>query len=92
MSDEFKNSKIKGVITDKYRDKMQHNVPLLIYRDSIDSKEINISSWIGKSDLWEFVSIGDSLIKTQGSENIIIVKNGIRKEYKFRINSKSDTK
>ena len=76
---EFKNYKYDYVILNKYLDTAQHSYPTLILQDAKGNKFINQDLIPDHSELFDFLSIGDSIKKQQGTALVNI------------INSKTDT-
>jgi len=71
---EFKSQEYKVVIVDKYIDNEDHSYPTLIFRDSKDNRIVNQNLVHDVSGFFDFVSIGDTLIK-QKDEKGINIKN-----------------
>ncbi|WP_294309703.1 hypothetical protein [uncultured Chryseobacterium sp.] len=62
--DEMREKKIKSLITRKYINHDNHNIPFLIYG--------NKDSIIIYRDWWDKIFVGDSIIKPKGSLEVII--------------------
>lgn len=80
---DFKNEEISGVIIEKYRDKWNHNHPMVKINNGSD---IAIGDWEtrGSDYLWPYIEIGDSIIKRSGDFNLYIVKpSGKKKSFLF---------
>lgn len=62
--DEMRDREIKSIISEKYINKQNHNIPFLVYggKDSI----------IVYRDWWDKVSVGDSIIKPKNSLELTI--------------------
>jgi len=76
---QFRSQEYKVVIIDKYIDKKEHSYPTLIYKDLKGNRIIDQNLVHDVSGFFNFVSIGDTLIKQ---------KNGISINIK---NTKTDT-
>ncbi|WP_294316134.1 hypothetical protein [uncultured Chryseobacterium sp.] len=62
--DEMREKEIKSLITGKYINHDNHNIPFLIYG--------NKDSIIIYRDWWDKIFVGDSIIKPKGSLEVII--------------------
>ncbi|WP_378103606.1 hypothetical protein [Chryseobacterium sp. sg2396] len=62
--DEMREKEIKSLITRKYINHDNHNIPFLIYG--------NKDSIIIYRDWWDKIFVGDSIIKPKGSLEVII--------------------
>lgn len=62
--DEMREKEIKSLITRKYINHNNHNIPFLIYG--------NKDSIIIYRDWWDKIFVGDSIIKPKGSLEVII--------------------
>ncbi|MCE4064177.1 hypothetical protein [Chryseobacterium gleum] len=62
--DEIRDKDIKSIVSKKYINYDNHNIPFLVYS--------NKDSIVVYRDLWDKVSAGDSIIKPKGSLEIVI--------------------
>lgn len=69
--DEVREKEIKSLVTKKYINYDNHNIPFLVYG--------NKDSIVIYRDWWENIFVGDSIIKPKGSLEIVI-KNSNRIE------------
>jgi hypothetical protein len=76
---EFKDYKYDYLILNKYLDTTQHSYPTLILQDATGNKFVNQDLILDRSELFDFLTIGDSIKKQQGTVLVNI------------INSKTDT-
>lgn len=74
--EEEKSICFDGVITNKFVDKNEHNYPILIIDGNDETIRYNMTSDL--SGLFDFVEIGDEIIKEKGF-NQISVKRDIKK-------------
>jgi hypothetical protein len=78
----FKEEKICGKVSKKYIDELNHYHKSLILNNSYD---LGIEIWDNDSiDLWNFISIGDSVNKPKGSYDLTVIKqNGLSVKFKY---------
>jgi hypothetical protein len=81
--DELREKEIKSIVSKKYINYDNHNIPFLVYG--------NKDSIVVYRDWWDKVLVGDSIIKSKGSLEVIIKNsNKIEKfdyEDKFGLDS-----
>jgi len=82
---DVEKTNIFGKITKKYLDEWNHEEPTVICRSDENEFKYQMSAWRRKSDLWEYLQVGDSLIKPAGSLTLRVKKeNGEYKDYKYQ--------
>lgn len=74
-------SKFEGILIEKYLDKKNHNHATLKLENSSGEKSIILTR--DKSELFDFVKIGDSIIKEYDNEYVKIVRQ--EKIYEIRL-------
>ncbi|WPO90060.1 hypothetical protein [Chryseobacterium sp. HR92] len=62
--DEIRDKDIKSMVSKKYINSDNHNIPFLVYG--------NKDSIVVYRDWWDKVSVGDSILKPKGSLEIVI--------------------
>lgn len=74
-------SEISGVVVKKYRELMNHDLPCIDLNNNVS---IGIEPWDRKTDLWEYIQIGDSVYKPSGTLTLKVIKpTGETKEFKY---------
>lgn len=81
--DEMREKEIKSIVSKKYVNHENHNMPFLVYG--------NKDSIVIYRDWWDKVSVGDSILKPKGSLDVVI-KNSDKieifdYEHKFGLDS-----
>lgn len=86
---ELKRKEIKGVVIKKYTDNFNHAAHVLVYSAKEetgvynkelygDENKLYVGRWEENSDLWNYVQVGDSLIKEPNSL-LLIIKRKVEK-------------
>lgn len=82
----IKLTKFEGLVIDKFMDKKNHNHVTLRLRNSFGEQNIILTR--DKSDVFEFVQVGDSVSKEYGGLNVRIKRGDelyeIKLDYKIR--------
>jgi len=73
--DNYRVEEYKGVITNKFIDKKEHNLKKVFIREN--NKQRLILFDIETSGVYSYFEIGDSLIKNRGSLQIRVIRNKI---------------
>jgi len=76
----FKSTEIKGIIIDKKLEKDNHNQPIFYYRNEMNQK---LSLFPFNKDFYEYVLVGDSILKKKNSKIVLIKRNSISKTFNF---------
>ena len=77
---------IKIKLTNKFIDNDNHGDPVIvgINKDG-QNEEYSIINWTYKSNLWNYLQIGDSVIKTSGTLTLRVKKeDGSYKDYEYQ--------
>ena len=76
---------ISGKVIEKYRDEHNHMETTIVYENKDGQFKYQISDWAIKSDLWDYLEVGDSIIKPTGTLTLQVKKaNGESKEYQYQ--------
>ena len=76
---------IYGKVIEKYRDPHNHMEPTIVYENKNGQFRYQVSDWAIKSDFWEYMQTGDSVIKPSGTLILRIKKmNGDYKDYQYQ--------
>lgn len=82
----IKLTKFEGLVIDKFMDKRNHNHATLKLRNSFGEQNIILTR--DKSDIFDFVQVGDSVSKEYGDLNVLIKRGGelyeIKLDYKIK--------
>lgn len=81
---EFEKMKFQqytGVVREKYREKNNHNFPLIIINNQYGNQKIYLT-W-DRSGLFEYIEKGDSIFKKYGKHEVEIKRQG--KTIKFKL-------
>jgi len=70
------------VIIDKYLDKNEHSYPTLVVQDKQGHKTINQDLVFDISGLFDYLHIGDTLMKHKGEEYTKVIKYGLDTTFK----------
>lgn len=82
---EVEKTNISGRITKKYLDTWNHEVQTVICRSGVNEFKYQMSAWSGTNDFWEYLQVGDSIIKPPGTLTLRVKKaNGDYKDYQYR--------
>jgi len=77
--EDTQKSEISGVVVKKYREPMNHNLPCIDLNNDVS---IGIEPWDRRTDLWEYIEIGDSVYKPSGTLTLKVIKpTGETKEF-----------
>ena len=76
---------IYGKVIEKYKDESNHMEPTIIYENKNGEFKYQVSDWAIKSDFWEYLQTGDSVIKPSGVLTLRVKKkNGDYIDYKYQ--------
>jgi uncharacterized membrane-anchored protein YitT (DUF2179 family) len=80
VSDTFIPSQVRGKIIEKYRDRHNYAVRMLLVKQTNDT--LKISFIISEEmNVWDYTQVGDSLIKNQGEDFYRVLRNHTKKEF-----------
>ena len=71
-----------SVIIDKYVDKNNHNYKVIGFKGDQFSDSLILN--LDKSGLFDYVSIGDSIIKVPGDSSVLVTRDGNAKVFVLR--------
>ena len=74
---DFKSSVYDYLIINKYIDSSEHSDPTLVLQDNKGYQFKNVDLIFDKTDLFDFLSIGDSIKKKKGADLIRVVNSQI---------------
>jgi len=76
-----KETNISGKVIKKYLDTINHGEPTIICKEN----KYQMSRWERNSDLWDYLQIGDSVIKPSGTLILRVKKeDGSYKDYEYQ--------
>ncbi len=82
---ETNNEEIYGKVIYKYRDELNHMEPTIIFENNNENYTYQVSDWAINSDLWDYLQIGDSVIKPSGTLILRVKKeDGSYKDYEYQ--------
>lgn len=82
---ETEGKDIFGKVIDKYYDELNHMEPTIVFENKNGLFKYQISDWAINSDLWNYIQIGDSVIKPSGTLTLRVKKeDGSFKDYKYQ--------
>ena len=87
---DFKSYAYDYVVVNKYIDSSEHSYPTLILQDKKGNSLQNVDLIFDKSDLFDFLSIGDSIKKGTGTDIIRVLNSKI--DTTFKVNFGCDEK
>jgi hypothetical protein len=76
------NEEINAVIKKKYRDSTEHNFEEVAYRGDDGDGVMSFSSW-QEGEMYDFLSVGDSIIKMKGSYSYYVKYRATGKDTTF---------
>ena len=75
---------IYGVVEKKYFDDWNHGEPTIICKNEKGNFKYQLYDWDIKKELWEFIQIGDSIIKPSGTLILRVKKaNGEIRDFEY---------
>lgn len=76
---------VYGKVTEKYKDENNHGAPTIVYENKDGQFKFHVIDWARNSDFWDYLEVGDSIIKPSGTLTMEIKKaNGESKEYQYQ--------
>ena len=79
------NKYIYGEVIEKFRDEHNHMETTIVYQNKEGHFRYQVSDWAIRSDFWEYIQKGDSIIKPSGILTIRVKKpNGEFKDYEYQ--------
>jgi len=83
--EETKKEDICGIVEEKVIDQNNHGAPTIYVRSMHGTLKYHVIDWSKKSDFWEYLSTGDSVIKPSGTLIMRIKKsNGEFRDFQYR--------
>ena len=75
--EQFHKKAFDGVVVDKFLDKTQHSVPVILVKNFGDNDPVKINLFLEASGLFEKFNKNDTVRKVSGSQEISIKQNGL---------------
>jgi hypothetical protein len=75
---------LNGIVSKKYVDKKQHNYPILEIQSNEGIQEVNLCN--DNSGLFDYVQESDSVVKIEGTLNVIVFRNNIETTFILKLN------
>jgi hypothetical protein len=75
---------VRGIITKKYIDTANHYAKRVVIKERVQEQQITLYKIDG--GMWDFILIGDSIIKSKGSNEYIIKRDTIVKNFYVKEN------
>lgn len=85
----FKNQEYRGVMIDKYIDNEQHATETVVLQGIENKINVYDFSYLNESN-FEYVQIGDSVIKNKGQLYILVIRDTIQKQFYLSIDCDID--
>lgn len=79
LSYDFKKSNYKAVLVDKYIDQKNHRTKTIVFK--IDSEEGRLILPRDTSSFFEYIRIGDTLLKKESHSFIEVCRGGLMKKF-----------
>jgi len=91
--DGLKNTEKKfaayGIVLKKYCDDNNHGITTIVYKNKDGVFEYDVEGWSRNSDFWEYLQIGDSIIKPADTLVMRVKKNnGEFQDFQYNLNRK----
>jgi len=79
-----RETNILGKVTKKYLDTINHGEPTIICKEQEEENKYQMSRWVKNSNLWDYLQIGDSVIKPSGTLTLRVKKeDGSFKDFEY---------
>lgn len=79
LSKEFKESSYRGVVVKKFIDKENHSAKMILIKHNDKIIDMNLDS--DTTSYFEYVNVGDSIIKAKESVNLEVIKRNQIKDF-----------
>ena len=76
---------IHGIVLEKYLDHHNHGTTTVVYEMNKVQIKFDLTDWIKDNNIWEYIQLGDSIIKPTGTLTMHIKKsNEEYKDYEYK--------
>lgn len=81
LSDDFKKSEYKAVLVDKYIDAKNHQTKTILFE--VNNKEVSLILPRDTSSFFEYIQIGDTLLKMESDNFVEVCRGNSKKKFKI---------